>query len=149
MALLRVAGFVVAAGQQQTFNCLGNCQAYLRSKRRETAFYKKRDRVEIIVDVLSACKNPRTQSAIRNQTYLSFAILQKCIGQLMIRNLLETVEDDGRKRLVITEKGVAFLEKYAEIERILCQKYAEKHQVGLTQTPMIMIQPRRTSPRRS
>jgi predicted transcriptional regulator len=84
---------------------------------------KKRDRMEIIAEILSSCKSPQTQTYIRRQTSIPYAVLQNCIMQLVVMQWLERVkEDDGLVRLAITEKGLVFLDKWLEIQKIIGAK---------------------------
>jgi len=118
---------VTAKPLQQTFNCLTNCQS-LRGKkrrlltRRETAFKSS--------EILSSCKSPQTKTHIRRQTNISYAALQNCIMQLLLRQWLEPVDENcGQKKLKITGKGLIFLEKYLELQKIVGTKSKRKSMV--------------------
>ena len=78
------------------------------------AFNKKRDRIQIIEEILNSCKSPQTKTYIRRQTNISYAMLQNCIMRLLLRKWLSIIEENcGQKKLAITEKGLIFLELMA------------------------------------
>jgi predicted transcriptional regulator len=79
----------------------------------------KRDRIEIIAEILGACRSPQTQTYIRRQTNISYTVLQSCIVYLLLRNwLLEVEVEPGQKKLEITDKGITFLTKWLELQRL-------------------------------
>lgn len=83
-------------------------------------FGSKRDRVQIIAEILHSCRAPQTKTSVRRHTNLSYAILQNCIMQLLMRQWVElTGEESGQQKLIITDKGVAFLEKWLELQRMV------------------------------
>lgn len=87
------------------------------------AFYKKRDHMQIIADILNVCKKPQTKTYIRRQTNISYEVLQNCILQLLVGQWLKIMQEDcGSKKLTITEKGTVFLEKYIELQKIAGSK---------------------------
>ncbi|MCW3999434.1 MAG: winged helix-turn-helix domain-containing protein [Candidatus Bathyarchaeota archaeon] len=80
------------------------------------SFNRKRDRIQIIAEILGQCRSPQTQTYVRRQTNLSYDVLQSCIMQLLVRQWLRQVEDEnGQKRYVTTPKGMVFLEKWFEL----------------------------------
>jgi predicted transcriptional regulator len=85
------------------------------------SFTGKRDRVQIIADILSSCsKSPKTQTYIRRQTSISYSVLQNSIGQLLKRKWLRQVNDgNGQVKLALTEKGLNFLEKWVQIQKLV------------------------------
>jgi predicted transcriptional regulator len=109
---------VVSGLLQQTFNCSTNSQS-LGIGAVFLAIKTKRDRIEIIAEILGTCRNPQTQTYIRRQTNISYTVLQSCIVYLLFRNWLSEVEvDNGQKKLEITDKGLAFLAKWLELQRL-------------------------------
>ncbi len=89
-------------------------------RKKATAFYKKRDHIQVIAEILSLSKSPQTKSYIRRQTSISYAMLQNCIEQLLRKHWLMVEEEDcGQKKFAITEKGLVFLEKYWELQNIM------------------------------
>ena len=82
------------------------------------AFNHKRDRIQIIADILVICKTPQTQTFIRHQTHLSYAMLHNCLIQLLGRQWLLQVQRDNRQKFFITNKGQAFLDKWIELQQL-------------------------------
>ncbi len=83
------------------------------------SFNNKRDRIQIIAEILGTCRNPQTQTYIRRQTSISYKVLQSCIMQLLMRQwLLQVDAECGQKKLAITDKGLAFLDKWLELQRL-------------------------------
>lgn len=81
------------------------------------SFAGKRDRIQVIAEILKLCKNPQTQTSIRHQTNISYVVLQSCVMQLLVRRWLEEVEArHGQRKLAITEKGAVFLGKWMELQ---------------------------------
>ncbi|MCL5876244.1 MAG: winged helix-turn-helix domain-containing protein [Candidatus Bathyarchaeota archaeon] len=79
----------------------------------------KRDRIQIIADILYTCRSPQTQTYIRRQTCVSYAVLQSCLMQLRVRQWLAEVDGDaGQKKLTITQRGQVFLEKWFELQSL-------------------------------
>lgn len=81
--------------------------------------FRKRDRIQIIAEILSICRTPQTQTYIRRQTSVSYEVLQNCIIQLLIRQwLLQIDAEGGQHKLIITDKGGVFLEKWIELQQL-------------------------------
>jgi len=79
----------------------------------------KRDRIQIIAEILATCKKPQTQTYIRRKTNVSYEVLKKCIMSLLIKQwLLEVNLENGQKKLAITERGLEFLSKWVELQRL-------------------------------
>ena len=91
------------------------------------ASIKKRDRMEILADILITCKSPQTRTYIRRQTCIPYAVLQNCLMQLLLRQWLKLVEENGGPtKLAITDKGLVFLEKWLELQKIMLTKNQHK-----------------------
>jgi predicted transcriptional regulator len=83
------------------------------------SFNRKRDRIQIIAEILCACRSPQTQTFIRRQTNVSYEVLQSCLMQLLVRQwILQVEEPCGQKKLFITGKGLVFLEKWLELQKL-------------------------------
>jgi predicted transcriptional regulator len=81
--------------------------------------FKKRDRIQVLAEILGICRNPQTQTYIRRQTGVSYVVLQSSIMHLLSRQwLIEVVDESGHKGLTTTNQGLVFLEKFAEIESL-------------------------------
>jgi predicted transcriptional regulator len=82
------------------------------------SFNRKRDRIQIIAEILSSCRSPQTQTYIRRQTNVSYVVLQSCIKQLLVRQWLEQTKDNSQKKLATTPKGFVFLRKWVELQNL-------------------------------
>ena len=103
------------------------------------AFYKKRDRIEMIADILCTCKSPQTRNSIRGGTSVSYVILQNCLEQLLKSECISIVENsDGQKKFAVTEKGFLFLRKFAELQNFTG---AKSKQMPLLVVPQIRKTP--------
>ena len=105
------------------------------------SFNRKRDRIQIIADILSSCRRPQTQTYIRRQTNISYAVLQSCIMQLLLRQWLAQIEEScGQKKLAITGKGLIFLEKWVELQKMVGIKNKRKLMVPAPGIQTVMVQ---------
>ena len=84
-----------------------------------TASGKKRDRMEIVADILSLCTTPQTRTAIKRQTSIPYSVLQNCITQLLTQKWLELIEEELTPKLTVTMKGLIFLEKWFELQKVV------------------------------
>ena len=79
----------------------------------------KRDRIQVLAEILGTCRSPQTQTYIRRHTSISYSVLQSCLVVLLLRRWITEVEtDNGQRKLVTTEKGLAFLEKWLELQKL-------------------------------
>jgi predicted transcriptional regulator len=109
---------VITDPLQQTFNCPASSQS-LGVGAIFLAIKTKRDRIEILAEILGACRSPQSQTYIRRQTNISYTVLQSCIVYLLLRNWLSEIEVTvGQKKLEITDKGLTFLAKWLELQRL-------------------------------
>lgn len=109
---------MIAALLQQTFNSPASSQS-LGVEVVFLAIKTKRDRIEILAEILGICKNPQTQTYIRRQTNISYTVLQSCIVYLLLKKWLSEVDaQPGQKKLEITDKGITFLGKWLELQRL-------------------------------
>ncbi|MDR0471554.1 MAG: winged helix-turn-helix domain-containing protein [Nitrososphaerota archaeon] len=91
------------------------------------SFNHKRDRIQIIAEILSNCRTPQTQTFIRRQTHLSYAMLQSYLMQLLGRQWLLPVQGDNKQaKFIITHKGQSFLEKWIELQKLTGIKDKQK-----------------------
>jgi predicted transcriptional regulator len=77
----------------------------------------KRDRIEIIAEILGLCSEPKTKTHVMYGTNLSWKMLQHYLSELQSRELLE-VHDDST-RYITSQRGREFLEKWREIKELL------------------------------
>jgi len=78
----------------------------------------KRNCLEIIVEILSLCKQPQTKTRVMYDTNLSWRMLQKYLSQLQSRGLLEEVHYSVTN-YATTRKGLKFVEKWRELVELL------------------------------
>ncbi len=76
----------------------------------------KRNRLEIMAEILSLCKQPQTKTKVMYGTNLSYKMLQKYLSQLQSRGLLEV--HHSLTKYMTTQKGLDFLEKWRELEEL-------------------------------
>ena len=77
----------------------------------------KRDKIEIIAEILGLCSKPKTKTHVMYGTNLSWKMLQHYLSELQSRELLE-VHDDAT-RYITSQRGREFLEKWREIKKLL------------------------------
>jgi predicted transcriptional regulator len=77
----------------------------------------KRDRVEIIADILSLCSEPKTKTHVMYGTNLSWKMLQHYLSELQSRKLLKI--HGKSKRYVTTNRGLDFVEKWEALQKLL------------------------------
>jgi len=77
----------------------------------------KRDRVEIMAEILGLCSNPKTKTRVMYGTNLSWKMLQHYLAYMQKHELLE-VQNDSTK-YVTTERGRDFVEKWRELKALL------------------------------
>ncbi len=77
----------------------------------------KRDRVEIIADILGLCSKPKTKTHVMYGTNLSWKMLQNYLSELQSRKLLEN--HNKSKTYVTTKRGLEFVEKWRELKELL------------------------------
>jgi predicted transcriptional regulator len=81
------------------------------------AMGSKRDRVEIMADILSLCSEPKTKTHVMYGTNLSWKMLQYYLSELRSRKFLEL--HGKSKRYVTTKRGLRFVEKWKELKELL------------------------------
>jgi len=81
------------------------------------AMGSKRDRVEIMAEILGLCSEPRNKTHVMYGTNLSWKMLQHYLSELQSRGLLEV--HDNSTRYVTSKRGLDFVEKWKEIKELL------------------------------
>jgi len=76
----------------------------------------KRDRVEIMAEILGLCSKPRTKTRVMYGTNRSWKMLQHYLTYMQEHELLE-VQNDSTK-YVTTERGRDFVEKWRELKAL-------------------------------
>jgi len=77
----------------------------------------KRDRLEIMAEILGLCSEPKTKTHIMYGTNLSWKMVQHYLSELQSRGLLEA--HNNSTRYVTTKRGRDFLEKWRELKELL------------------------------
>ena len=77
----------------------------------------KRDRVEIMAEILGLCSEPRTKTHVMYGTNLSWKMLQHYLSELQSLGLLEV--HDNSSRYVTTKRGREFVDKWKELQQML------------------------------
>ena len=77
----------------------------------------KRDRVEIMAEILGLCSEPRTKTHVMYGTNLSWKMLQHYLSELQSLGLLEV--HDNSSRYVATKRGREFVDKWKELQQML------------------------------
>jgi predicted transcriptional regulator len=81
------------------------------------AMGSKRDRVEIMAEILGLCSEPKTKTHVMYGTNLSWKMLQYYLSELQSLELLEV--HNNSTRYVTTKRGVDFVEKWKELQKLL------------------------------
>ena len=78
---------------------------------------KKRQKLEIIKDILEIVKNKREikHTPLLRKSNLSSARFKEYYADLINKELIKTTNEDKGKKIILTEKGQRFLEKYVAI----------------------------------
>jgi predicted transcriptional regulator len=77
----------------------------------------KRDRLEIMADILGLCSTPKTKTHVMYGTNLSWKMLQHYLSELQSLELLEI--HNNSTRYVTTKRGQNFIEKWNELQELL------------------------------
>lgn len=77
----------------------------------------KRDRVEIMAEILYLCLDPKTKTHIMYGTNLSWKMLQHYLSHLQSKKLLEVHNDS--KKYITSKKGNEFLARWKELKALL------------------------------
>ena len=93
---------------------------YKLSRRKQDKYLKsiaglKRDRMDIIAEILLFCNHERAKTKIMYNLNLNYTQLQNHLSYLTCKGLLQREE----RMYVTTEKGYRFLELFAEMQNIL------------------------------
>ena len=77
---------------------------------------KRRDREEIIVEILKAAKTPTTRTRLIYASFLSGTELKEYVRMLIERKMLEF--DELSRKLMITEEGKRFMKIYEDMRNV-------------------------------
>ena len=76
----------------------------------------KRDKVEIMAEILGLCIKPKTKTKVMYGSNLSWKMLKHYIGFMQERGLLE--EHESSTEFVTTDKGKNFIKKWKELQKM-------------------------------
>jgi predicted transcriptional regulator len=77
----------------------------------------KRDKIEIIAEILCLCSEPQTKTHVMYGTNLSWKMLQHYIAHMQDKGLLET--KDASTKYVTSKRGREFLQRWKELKALL------------------------------
>ena len=100
---------------------------------------KRRDRLNIMAEVLVVTSNGALKTQIMYKANLSFAQLNEYLSFLLEVGLLKTVKKRERTVYKTTRKGVKYLESYAEIRDLLGNEEQNKN----NNSPIFLSKPLR------
>ena len=82
---------------------------------------KKRERLEVIKDILKAIRETRNIKPTRllYSSNLSPQMFKEYVNELLNKEFIEMHDNDGKKTFSITKKGHEFLQEYKLIERFV------------------------------
>lgn len=80
----------------------------------------KRNRLEVLTEILQVCKSPQTKTRILHKANLSYVTLQDCLAELQELSFVEVLPN--LNRYLITEKGKHFLGKWMQLQGLLTPK---------------------------
>ena len=80
------------------------------------AMGSRRDRIEIMAEILGLCLKPRTKTRIMYGTNLSWKMLQHYLSCMQEHMLLEV--HDNSTKYVTTKRGRDFVEKWKELKAL-------------------------------
>jgi predicted transcriptional regulator len=80
----------------------------------------RRSKIELYVDVLRAVYNGRrSPSRVVYAANLSYDRVMKCIDFLLEQGLVKRIDEEERKRYVVTERGKEVVRYFDEVESAL------------------------------
>jgi predicted transcriptional regulator len=90
----------------------------------------KRNRLEVLAEILQNCKTPLLKTRIMQKVNLSYGSLQDCLSQLQELGFIQTGCD--MTKFVTTEKGAIFLGKWLQLQDLLnpAERVIIKRKIG-------------------
>jgi predicted transcriptional regulator len=85
----------------------------------------KRGFTEILVDILSTCREPVNKTRIIYKCNLNFIMGQKYLGILLGSGLINLTNNKTKELFTTTEKGRKFIEYYGHMENLMIDKQTE------------------------
>ncbi|MCW4017512.1 MAG: winged helix-turn-helix domain-containing protein [Candidatus Bathyarchaeota archaeon] len=83
----------------------------------------KRNRLQVLTEILQVCRLPQTKSRIMHKANLSHGVLQDCLFQLQELSFIELFSDSpDLTQYMTTERGRVFLGKWSQLQELLTPK---------------------------
>jgi predicted transcriptional regulator len=83
---------------------------------------KKRERLDVINDMLVAIKNSGNKIGPTRLLYasnLSSLMFKDYISELLDKKFIDELDEKGRKKYTLTDKGFEYIQKYKEIKNFI------------------------------
>jgi|ERR1039458_2539598 len=80
---------------------------------------KRRDKLSIIADIIEIAKEGTLKTQIMYKANLSFTQLNDYLTFMLNNNLITPSICEGREGYVVTDQGIDFLQKHAELIHLL------------------------------
>ena len=80
---------------------------------------KKRERLEVIYDILTAASKELGPTRLLYASNLSPKMFRDYVAEMLEKKFIIETNDNGKKTYVLTDKGYKFLEKYREIVSVI------------------------------
>jgi len=98
---------------------------------------KRRDKLNIIAEILEIAKDGTLKTQIMYRANLSFTQLNEYLRFMLKNELLTKVPDKGKMVYAATAKGLDFLQRYCELTELL--KQVEKGKNGVKIPPQKLL----------
>ena len=98
---------------------------------------KRRDKLNIIAEILEIAKDGTLKTQIMYRANLSFTQLNEYLRFMLKNELLTKVPDKGKMVYAATAKGLDVLQRYCELTELL--KQVEKGQNGVKIPPQKLL----------
>lgn len=105
------------------------------------AAFKRRDKLGIIAEILEIARDGTLKTQIMYKANLSFAQLNDYLDYILKISLLDKLDINKKEVYVATEKGLDFLQKHAELTKMLGgeSESTEKHKNGVKLPPQSLL----------
>lgn len=80
---------------------------------------KNRGRLDVLADILNCCRSPASKSHIMLFANVNSIVATRMIENLAETGLLDSVHEEANVVYLATSKGVGFVTKYLELQRLI------------------------------
>ena len=94
-------------------------QAPTRSPAPKHSPAKNRGRIDVMADVLDACRSPSSKSHIMLFANVNSIVATRMVEKLTETGLIDSVHDEDSVVYLATPKGAGFVAKYIELLRLI------------------------------